>query len=61
MNGIADEVSFRLSLHFQLQTTSASPSNGCNRTLKPRVRARRGQATDPHSIAERVSLFHSML
>lgn len=22
---------------------------------KPRVRARRGQATDPHSIAERVS------
>lgn len=25
-------------------------------TSKPRVRARRGQATDPHSIAERVSL-----
>lgn len=24
---------------------------------KPRVRARRGQATDPHSIAERVSDF----
>lgn len=24
---------------------------------KPRIRARRGQATDPHSIAERVSQF----
>ena len=24
--------------------------------MRPRVRARRGQATDPHSIAERVSL-----
>lgn len=23
--------------------------------MRPRVRARRGQATDPHSIAERVS------
>lgn len=26
-------------------------------TMRPRVRARRGQATDPHSIAERVSLY----
>lgn len=26
-------------------------------TPKPRVRARRGQATDPHSIAERVLLI----
>ena len=26
-------------------------------TARPRVRARRGQATDPHSIAERVSVF----
>lgn len=26
-------------------------------TMRPRVRARRGQATDPHSIAERVSLM----
>jgi hypothetical protein len=25
--------------------------------MRPRVRARRGQATDPHSIAERVSLM----
>nr|CAD1827296.1 unnamed protein product [Ananas comosus var. bracteatus] len=28
--------------------------NGCNGAVKPRVRARRGQATDPHSIAERL-------
>lgn len=28
---------------------------------KPRVRARRGQATDPHSIAERVCNFISFL
>ncbi|XP_072988236.1 uncharacterized protein [Typha latifolia] len=28
--------------------------NGCNGAIKPRVRARRGQATDPHSIAERL-------
>lgn len=27
---------------------------------RPRVRARRGQATDPHSIAERVSLCHGV-
>ncbi|KAK9275812.1 hypothetical protein L1049_023083 [Liquidambar formosana] len=38
----------------ELQTTSAPPSGGCNGTGKPRVRARRGQATDPHSIAERL-------
>lgn len=25
--------------------------------IRPRVRARRGQATDPHSIAERVFFF----
>lgn len=25
-------------------------------SIRPRVRARRGQATDPHSIAERVNL-----
>jgi hypothetical protein len=32
------------------------PANGAagNGAPKPRVRARRGQATDPHSIAERV-------
>ncbi|RRT54178.1 hypothetical protein BHE74_00047962 [Ensete ventricosum] len=27
---------------------------GCNGAAKPRARARRGQATDPHSIAERL-------
>ncbi|GAV70982.1 HLH domain-containing protein [Cephalotus follicularis] len=37
-----------------LQTTSATPASGCNGYGKPRVRARRGQATDPHSIAERL-------
>ncbi|KAG5243585.1 hypothetical protein OIU76_009508 [Salix suchowensis] len=36
------------------QTTSAAPVEGGNGTGKPRVRARRGQATDPHSIAERL-------
>ncbi|CAK7352286.1 unnamed protein product [Dovyalis caffra] len=36
------------------QTTSAASAGGCNGTGKPRVRARRGQATDPHSIAERL-------
>lgn len=37
-----------------LQSTSSNPSGGCNGAGKPRVRARRGQATDPHSIAERL-------
>ena len=42
---------------FQGQTTTSTavtvphPPN-----MRPRVRARRGQATDPHSIAERVLL-----
>ncbi|XP_011039907.1 PREDICTED: transcription factor bHLH66-like [Populus euphratica] len=36
------------------QTTLSAPAEGCNGTGKPRVRARRGQATDPHSIAERL-------
>ncbi|KAL9362301.1 hypothetical protein Peur_045086 [Populus x canadensis] len=36
------------------QTSSAAPVEGCNGTGKPRVRARRGHATDPHSIAERL-------
>ncbi|KAK1551314.1 hypothetical protein Q3G72_033786 [Acer saccharum] len=36
------------------QTTSTAPTNGFNGNGKPRVRARRGQATDPHSIAERL-------
>lgn len=29
--------------------------------IRPRVRARRGQATDPHSIAERVNLIYFSL
>ncbi|KAL6220863.1 hypothetical protein ACLB2K_008616 [Fragaria x ananassa] len=36
------------------QTTSTSPSAECTGPRKPRIRARRGQATDPHSIAERL-------
>ncbi|XP_038710794.1 transcription factor bHLH110-like isoform X2 [Tripterygium wilfordii] len=38
----------------QLQNTHAASTGGCNGNGKPRVRARRGQATDPHSIAERL-------
>ncbi|XP_010261704.1 PREDICTED: transcription factor bHLH68-like isoform X2 [Nelumbo nucifera] len=38
----------------QLQSTPATTAGGCNGSVKPRVRARRGQATDPHSIAERL-------
>ncbi|KAJ8750943.1 hypothetical protein K2173_016124 [Erythroxylum novogranatense] len=38
----------------QWQNASTNPSGCCNGTAKPRVRARRGQATDPHSIAERL-------
>lgn len=44
----------------QTQTnTQASGSTGGNTPAQPkqRVRARRGQATDPHSIAERVQNF----
>ncbi|XP_050376892.1 transcription factor bHLH128-like [Argentina anserina] len=37
-----------------LQTTSTNPCAECTGTKKPRIRARRGQATDPHSIAERL-------
>ncbi|KAB2019728.1 hypothetical protein ES319_D07G017000v1 [Gossypium barbadense] len=37
-----------------LQSSSPAPNKGCNGTGKPQVRARRGQATDPHSIAERL-------
>uniref|UniRef100_A0A5B7C4Y1 BHLH domain-containing protein n=1 Tax=Davidia involucrata TaxID=16924 RepID=A0A5B7C4Y1_DAVIN len=36
------------------QNGSATASGGFNGIGKPRVRARRGQATDPHSIAERL-------
>jgi hypothetical protein len=42
-----------------MSITRSEASNGNvaagNGAPKPRVRARRGQATDPHSIAERVS------
>lgn len=37
-----------------LENSSNTHSGGCHGTGKPRVRARRGQATDPHSIAERL-------
>ncbi|KAH1067530.1 hypothetical protein J1N35_032517 [Gossypium stocksii] len=37
-----------------VQGASTNLNNGSDRTAKPRVRARRGQATDPHSIAERL-------
>ncbi|KAK8581872.1 hypothetical protein V6N12_072078 [Hibiscus sabdariffa] len=43
-----------LSAAVNAKSASPNPSNGCNGTVKPRVRARRGQATDPHSIAERL-------
>lgn len=35
-------------------TTSTTVSVPHPPSIRPRVRARRGQATDPHSIAERV-------
>ncbi|MCL7028079.1 hypothetical protein MKW94_030081 [Papaver nudicaule] len=38
----------------QLPHSSVTPGGGCNGGIKPRIRARRGQATDPHSIAERL-------
>ena len=39
------------------QTPAPSGSSGAQPAQpRPRVRARRGQATDPHSIAERVRL-----
>ncbi|THU47560.1 hypothetical protein C4D60_Mb09t16850 [Musa balbisiana] len=47
--------------HHQIDTSSGAQSqavlanaSGCNGAAKPRARARRGQATDPHSIAERL-------
>lgn len=39
----------------QATRVTATTNAGFDGTFKPRVRARRGQATDPHSIAERVS------
>ena len=52
----------------QINNTSSTPSlavsanaSGCNGTAKPRARARRGQATDPHSIAERVSMRYIVM
>lgn len=38
----------------QLPHSSVTPGGGCNGDTKSRTRARRGQATDPHSIAERL-------
>lgn len=36
------------------QSPASASSGGAPAQPRPRVRARRGQATDPHSIAERV-------
>lgn len=43
----------------QSQATASTTTGGTATTpqTKPKVRARRGQATDPHSIAERVRFF----
>lgn len=43
----------------QSQATASTTTGGTAATpqTKPKVRARRGQATDPHSIAERVRFF----
>ncbi|XP_026440373.1 uncharacterized protein LOC113339289 isoform X2 [Papaver somniferum] len=38
----------------QLPHSSVTPGGGCNGDTKSRTRARRGHATDPHSIAERL-------
>jgi hypothetical protein len=38
---------------------ATTTNTGLDGTFKPRVRARRGQATDPHSIAERVSYCYN--
>lgn len=42
----------------QQQPAPAAPHQPTS--IRPRVRARRGQATDPHSIAERVKFFTSL-
>ncbi|KAF6170259.1 hypothetical protein GIB67_013234 [Kingdonia uniflora] len=42
------------SAHSLLQCGPSIAGGGCNGAGKPRARARRGQATDPHSIAERL-------
>ncbi|KAL1159736.1 hypothetical protein V6Z11_A07G018600 [Gossypium hirsutum] len=43
-----------LSAPINAKSSSPALNKGCNGTGKPQVRARRGQATDPHSIAERL-------
>lgn len=45
---------------FQGHPTSG-PAVSAPPSIRPRVRARRGQATDPHSIAERVYHYQSKL
>lgn len=67
MNGL-NAISTHQSLYInsdQVTQTPALPmpssANGGNAStgvtaVKPKTRAKRGQATDPHSIAERVSL-----
>jgi hypothetical protein len=43
-----------LTSHANANLVAATPDAGFEGTIIPRVRARHGQATDPHSIAERV-------
>lgn len=43
---------------FPGQQTPGVPAAPQPSAIRPRVRARRGQATDPHSIAERVSAIY---
>ncbi|CAJ2666803.1 unnamed protein product [Trifolium pratense] len=38
----------------ELKDLQKDPPTSCSAAMRPRVRARRGQATDPHSIAERL-------
>lgn len=55
---------FLLDNHITLQHFQSQQPNPASVTampqppgIRPRVRARRGQATDPHSIAERVTML----
>ncbi|CAN8295826.1 unnamed protein product [Cochlearia groenlandica] len=49
-----DDVSLKPVFHGQPMSQPAPPMPHQQSSIRPRVRARRGQATDPHSIAERL-------
>lgn len=49
---VVTPIGYQISGSQSLQINTST--NGCSVAMKPRARARRGQATDPHSIAERV-------